>query len=112
MMYCEKYGSEIEPSVICPKCGCLSGYMGSDLKVKSVKINDLPVKIISGIGIFLLFLNLPFYSSLSWLNFFITYVFVIVGITSFVSFFVKKLEKCSFGVICFNSANFSDDLYL
>lgn len=89
-MYCEKCGKEIEPSVICPKCGCLSGYRDSELKVKSVKINDLPVKIISGIGIFLfLLVGVPFCPAMDgrWL------VFAIVGIVFFVSFFVKKLEK-------------------
>lgn len=106
-MYCEKCGQKIENSVICPKCGCLSGYKEAIKRKQFIKGMDLPVKIISVVGI--LFLMLDFYNLLYWLNngmlnilrygdnyslyYYHCMLLVVVGAGAFVSLLVGKFTK-------------------
>lgn len=98
-MYCEKCGQETEPSEICPKCGCLSGYVDVQ-KISNQqreKVKNLPVKIISFVGIALLVLSL-FFNDLPLLmavpSRYFTYPLVdIAGIAAFISLMVRKFEK-------------------
>ena len=91
-MYCEKCGSEIEPSVICPKCGCYSGYKEPNQYVPSANVKDIVAKVLAAVGIVILVLY-----SLERIDIFYsinsTDSVLSVLIVAFLSFFIKKLEK-------------------
>lgn len=95
-MYCRHCGQEIEPMVICNKCGCASGYVEPTKPREHVKIKNLPVKILSVVGILVLLIvllqDLRIISANPSAN--LPYLLVdVIGIAALVSLICDKFKK-------------------
>lgn len=95
-MYCRHCGQEIEPMVICNKCGCASGYVEPTKPRETVKIKNLPVKILSAVGILVLLIvllqDLRIISANPSAN--LPYLLVdVIGIAALVSLICDKFKK-------------------
>ncbi len=96
-MYCRHCGQEIEPMVICSKCGCASGYVEPVKPRETVKIKNLPVKILSAVGILVLLIisihDIRLIFELPVINNWLILLVDVIGIAAFVSLICDKFKK-------------------